>query len=81
MNLEQHKTKIIQKVKNIQDDNLLDQMDTVLNGDYVVAYTIDDEPLTKNQYVSHIESICESIAKGAKNFTTEEVKKQIFSIK
>lgn len=79
MSLEQHKIKIIQKVQNIQDEKLLDEIDTVLNGNYIVAYTIDGTPLTKNQYVNHIESISESIANGAKTFTSEEVRNRIFS--
>ncbi|WP_309609665.1 hypothetical protein [Flavobacterium sp.] len=79
MNIEQHKTQIIQKVQNIQDEKLLDEIDTVLNGNYIVAYTIDGKPLTKNQYVNHIESISESIANGAKTFTTEEVRNRIFA--
>ncbi|TAF66060.1 MAG: hypothetical protein EAZ58_10525 [Flavobacterium sp.] len=81
MNIEQHKTKIIQKLQAIQDDSLLDEIDLVLNGNYNVAYTIDGKPLTKNQYINHIESISESIANGANTFTTEEVKNRIFSIK
>ena len=79
MNLEQHKTKIIQKVQSIQDEKLLDELDTVLNGNFIVAYTIDGKPLTKNQYVNHIESISESIANGAKTYTTDEVRNRIFS--
>ncbi len=81
MNLEQRKTKIIQKVQNIQDEKLLDEIDTVLNGNYIVAYTIDGVALTRNQYINHIESISESIANGAKTFTTEEVRNRIFSAK
>ena len=81
MNIEQHKTKIILKVQNIQDEKLLDEIDTVLNGNYIVANTIDGKSLTKNQYVNHIESISESIFKGAKTFTTEEVRNRIFSSK
>ena len=81
MNIEQHKTKIILKVQSIQDEKLLDEIDTVLNGSYIVANTIDGKSLTKNQYVSHIESISESIVKGAKTFTTEEVRNRIFSSK
>ena len=81
MNIEQHKTKIILKVQSIQDEKLLDEIDTVLNGNYIVANTIDGKSLTKNQYVSHIESISESIVKGAKTFTTEEVRNRIFSSK
>ncbi|RZL31591.1 MAG: hypothetical protein EOP00_34935 [Pedobacter sp.] len=78
MNLEQHKTKIIQKVKTIQDEKLLDEIDTVLNGTYVLAYTTDGKPLTRNQYINHIESISESIANGAKTLTSAEVKNRIF---
>lgn len=81
MNIEQHKTKIIQKVQNIQDKKLLDEIDTVLNGNYIVAYTIDGKPLTKSQYSNHIESISESIANGAKTYTTEEVRNRIFLAK
>jgi len=81
MNLEQHKSKIIKKVQSIQDEKLLDELDTVLNGNYIVAYTIDGMPLTRNQYMNHIESVSESIANGATTFTTEEVKKRIFSSK
>lgn len=81
MNLEQHKTKIIKKVQSIQDEKLLDEIDTVLNGSYIVAYTIDGKPLTKNQYINHIESISESIANGAKTYTTEEVRNRVFSAK
>lgn len=79
MNIEQHKIKIIQKVQNIQDKKLLDEIDTVLNGNYIVAYTIDGKPLTKSQYSNHIESISESIANGAKTYTTEEVRNRIFN--
>ena len=81
MNLEQHKTKIIQKVQKIQDEKLLDEIDTVLNGNYIVAYTIDGVALTRNQYINHIESISEAIVNGAKTFTTEEVRNRIFSSK
>jgi hypothetical protein len=80
MNLEQHKTKIIQKLQTIKDEKMLDEIDAILNGNYIVGYTIAGEPLTKNQYVNHIETISQSIAKGAKTFTTDEVKNRIFSV-
>ena len=79
MNLEQHKTKIIQELQNIQDEKILDEIDTILNGNYIVAYTINGKPLTKDHYINHIESISESIANGAKTFTTQEVRNRIFN--
>jgi hypothetical protein len=79
MNFEQHKTKIIQKLQTVKDEKMLDEIDAILNGNYIVGYTIAGEPLTKNQYVNHIESISQSIANGAKTFTTDEVRNRIFS--
>ncbi len=79
MNFEQHKTKIIQKLHSIKDEKILDEIDAILNGNYIVGYTIAGEPLTKNQYVNHIESISQSITNGAKTHSTEEVRNRIFS--
>ena len=81
MNLKQHKTKIIQKIQTIQDEKVLNEIDTVLNGNCIVGYTIDGKSLTKNHYSNHIESISESIANGAKTFATQEVKDRIFNSK
>ena len=66
-------------MQSIQDEKLLDELDTVLSGDYILAYTIDGKPLTKNQYVNHIESISESIANGTKTFSTDEVRNLILT--
>lgn len=44
MALEQHKTKIIKKLQDVQNKEILDEIDTVLNGNYVVAYTIEGNP-------------------------------------
>lgn len=79
MNFEQHKTKIIQKLHTIMDEKMLDEIDAILNGNYIVGYTIAGKPLTKDHYINHIESISESIANGAKTFTTQEVRNRIFN--
>lgn len=81
MSIEQHKTKIIQKVQSIQDEKILDEIDTVLNGNFIVGYTIEGKPLTKSEYINRIESISESVANGAKTYTTEEVRNAIFNKK
>jgi uncharacterized protein (UPF0297 family) len=47
MNFEQHKTKIIQKLHTIQDEKMLDEIEVIVNGNYIVGYTIAGDPLTK----------------------------------
>lgn len=81
MNVEQHKNQIIKKLQNIKDEKILDEIDTILNGNYIVGYTIDGKPLTKSDYSNHIESISNAVANGATTFTTEEVRNFIFSKK
>ena len=57
MNLDRYKTKIIQQVRNIQDEKLLNEIDTILLNNRVVAFTTDANSLSKNQYINHIETI------------------------
>ncbi|WP_157824556.1 hypothetical protein [Flavobacterium sp. ALD4] len=44
-----------------------------MDGDAIVARTIEGKSLTKSQYVEHIEFIGESGSDGAKTRTSEEV--------
>lgn len=81
MNLEQHKTKIIQKLQTLKDEKMLDEIDAILEGNHIVGYTIGGKPLTKNQYSNHIEFISKSVANGAKTYTTEEVRNHVFAVK
>lgn len=81
MDLEQHKTKIIKKLQDVQNKEILDEIDTVLNCNYVVTYTVEGKPLTRNEYINHVESISESVANGSKTYSTEEVRRRIFSTK
>ena len=81
MNLDRYKTKIIQQVQNTQDEKLLNEIDTILLNNRVVAYTTDGISLSKNQYINHIETISDTIANGAKTFTSEEVRNNILTSK
>lgn len=74
MNIEQHKSQIIKKVQSIQDEKLLEEIDVILNGLPIVAYTIDGKALNKSQYIKHVENISKSIENGAETFTSEQVR-------
>ena len=81
MNLDRYKTKIIQQVRNIQDEKLLNEIDTILLNNRVVAFTTDANSLSKNQYINHIETISDNVANGARTFTSEEVRNKILTSK
>ncbi|CAM2786519.1 hypothetical protein [Flavobacterium frigoris] len=81
MNIEAYKNKIIKKLIDVQDKTILEKIDTILNGDVIVARTIEGKTLTKSQYVEHIESISESVADGAETYTSEEVKNHVLGKK
>lgn len=81
MSIQQHKNDIINKVQDIKDEKILDEIDLLLNGNYIVAYTIGGKPLTKSDYENHIVSISNSIANGATTFSSEEVRNFILSKK
>ena len=73
MNIEAYKNQIIKKLIDIQDRSILKKIDAILDGDVIVARTIEGKSLTKSQYVEHIESVGESVSDGAKTHTSEEV--------
>jgi hypothetical protein len=57
----------------VQDKSILKKIDTILNGDIIVARTIEGKNLTKSQYVEHIESASESAIDGAETCTSAKV--------
>lgn len=81
MNIEAHKNQIINRLKDVQDEKLLEEIDAILNGTVTVAYTAEGKPLTSSQYIAHIESISDAVADGAETYTSEQVRSAILSKK
>lgn len=79
MNIEAYKNQIIKKLIAVQDKKLLEQIEAVLNGNPIVAYTLEGKSLTKSQYIEHIESISQSVEDGAKTYTSEQVRSYILA--
>ena len=81
MNIEAHKNQIIKRLKGVQDEKLLEQIDAILNGNPILAYTVEGESLTASQYIAHIETISDAVADGAETYTSEQVRASILSKK
>ena len=77
MNIEAHKNQLIKKIIDVQDEKLLDKIEAILNGDQIVAQTIDGKSLSKSEYMEHIESISQSVDYGAETYTSDEVRASI----
>jgi len=81
MNIEAHKNQIIKRLKDVQDEKILEQVDAVLNGNPIQAYTAEGESLTASQYIERIENISDAVADGAQTYTSEQVRASILSKK
>ena len=81
MDIEAYKNQIIKKLIDVQDEKLLEQVEAVLNGNPIVANTIEGKSLTRSQYIEHIEAISESVADGAETYTSEQIRSHILSQK
>ncbi|GEC73125.1 hypothetical protein SAMN05443543_101223 [Flavobacterium flevense] len=79
MNIEAHKNQIIKRLKDVQDEKNLEQVDAVLNGNPILAYTAEGESLTASQYIERIENISDAVADGAQTYTSEQVRASILS--
>lgn len=79
MNIEAYKNQIIKKLIDVQDEKLLEQIEAILNGSFVVAHNFAGKSLTKSEYIERIESISESVADGAETYSSEQVRNHILS--
>ncbi|WP_299666874.1 hypothetical protein [uncultured Polaribacter sp.] len=68
------------------DENVLNEVEAIYNvhqneehSSKIVGYTIDGEPLTKKNYIKHINRIRTDVDNGAKTFTTSEVREHVLS--
>ncbi|MBC7439442.1 MAG: hypothetical protein H7250_05595 [Flavobacterium sp.] len=59
----------------------MNEIDTILLNNRVVAFTTDGNSLSKNQYINHIETISDIVANGVRTFTSEEVRNNILTSK
>ncbi len=73
---------LAQYILNNAKDSVIDKIKALLEQeDEIVAYTINGQPLTKKEYISHIQTISKKIDDGAKTYTSNEVKEYILNRK
>ncbi|WP_312090928.1 hypothetical protein [Chryseobacterium sp.] len=73
---------LAQYILNNAKDSVIDKIKALLEKEEeTVAYTIKGQPLTKKEYISHIETISKKIDDGAKTYTSQEVKEYVMNRK
>jgi len=73
------KINLTKRLLDVQDNDVLNKIEAILAETEIVAYTTKGKPLTKSQYIKHIEKISKSVSAGAKTYTSNEIKKHILN--
>lgn len=77
--LAEHKNRIVRRILDITDENILRDIDTILGNE--VIFTTSGKKLSEKEYIEYIESISNAVKNGAKTYTSKEVKEFILNRK
>jgi len=78
--LAEHKNRIVRRILDITDENILRDIDAIL-GDESTIITTSGKKLSEKEYIEHIESISNAIKNGTKTYTSQEVRASILNRK
>lgn len=69
-------------ILNTAKDSVLKKINQLIQKeDNTIAYTAKGEPLTQKSYKARINTISDSVAKGAETYTSEEIKEYVLNRK
>jgi len=82
MNSDTLKLKIVQKILNLSDSNLLKQIENLLHEEIIVGFDSDGSPVSKSEYLQDMDEVDRQIKKGTlQTFTAEEAREKILGRK
>jgi hypothetical protein len=64
MNIQASKLNIIEKLMSVNKESLLFKIETILEEEAIVAYTVSGKPLTKKEYNKRLEIAEQQILSG-----------------
>lgn len=76
MDIQAAKLDLLQKLMNVSDASLLDEVRKLLDKNMVVGYTVDGKPLNRKQYDARLALAEEQIAKG-QSITQEDLEREV----
>ena len=82
MNSDTLKLKIVQKILNLSDSNLLKQIENLLQEEIIVGYDSEGSPVSKSEYLRDMDEVDRQIKAGKlQTFTAEEAREKILGRK
>ena len=75
MSLQTAKIDVVQKILSVKKESIIDKINTILDEEMIVGYTIGGEPLTRKAYNARLEKAENQIASGD-YLTQEEIEKE-----
>ncbi len=76
MDLQTTKLNVIQKIMHVSTASLLEKINTLLDEEMIVGYTVDGQPLTKKAYNARLKAAEKQIRAG-QTLTQEELEKEV----
>ncbi len=76
MDLQTTKLNVIQKIMHVSTASLLEKINTLLDEEMTVGYTVDGQPLTKKAYNARLKAAEKQIRAG-QTLTQEELEKEV----
>lgn len=70
MDIQATKIDVMQKIMGVSKISLLNKINSILDEEMIVGYTVDGEPLTKEMYNKRLEEAEKRILSG--EYTTQE---------
>ncbi len=56
MDIHALKLDLVQKLLTVKKESVLEKITQILDSEVIVAYTVDGEPMTRNQYLQDLEA-------------------------
>lgn len=82
MNSDTLKLKIVQKILNLSDSNLLKQIENLLHEEIIAGYDSDGLPVSKREYLQDMDDVDRQIKEGKlQTFSPEEAREKILGRK
>jgi len=78
--LAEHKNRIVRRILDITDENLLRNIEAIL-GDESTITTTSGKKLSEKEYIEYIESISNAVKNGEKTYTIQGIRASILNRK
>jgi len=70
MDIQAEKLNLVEKILNIRTETVIEKLNSILDSELIVGYTVEGKPLTKDAYTKRLEVAEAQLASG--DFISQE---------